>query len=297
MFPELTDEQRDQLLRLGPRWNDDISGHRAQVLELYTPLLKRAQKADRVVPDIRYGPHERQCLDIFAPDGAHGLPVVVFIHGGAFTRGKKSANGEIYDNVLHWFARRGFVGVNVEYRLAPDITYPDGARDIAAAISWLEARIEDYGGDPNHLFIIGHSAGGSHLATYLADPATDRTVSAGIRAVALISARLDVDTHPDNPNAVHVAAYFGDKPELFRQRSPMSHAGRIRVPTLVAIAEFENRFLDDYGRRFSELMATAGRTVELIEVAGHNHTSIAAHINAGDDTFATQLLRFFKASR
>lgn len=54
--------------------------------------------------------------------------MLAFVHGGAFTRGSKSVDGEIYDNVLYWFARQGFIGVNIEYRQAPVARFPRGFR-------------------------------------------------------------------------------------------------------------------------------------------------------------------------
>ena len=77
---------------------------------------------------LAYGAHARQVLDVFSPAGARAAPVMMFVHGGAFVRGDKRVTGELYENVLHWFARQGFVGVNIEYRLAPEAAYPGGAR-------------------------------------------------------------------------------------------------------------------------------------------------------------------------
>src|SRR5690606_32630774 len=120
-----------------------------------------------------YGGHPRQVLDVFAPAGARpsdGADVVVFIHGGAFIRGRKSIDGLIYDNVPAWFCRQGCVAVNVEYRLASDAPYPSGAEDLALAVLWLRANIARFGGSPDRIFLMGHSAGGTHVATLLFDP-------------------------------------------------------------------------------------------------------------------------------
>ncbi|WP_350356967.1 alpha/beta hydrolase, partial [Escherichia coli] len=70
-----------------------------------------------------------------------------------------------------WCARQGYIGVNVEYRLAPEAHYPAGAEDVAMALAWLRAHARAHGGDPGLIVLIGHSAGGSHVASCLSDPA------------------------------------------------------------------------------------------------------------------------------
>ena len=117
--------------------------------------------------DIAYGPDPRQVLDVFASPGASGCDVLVFVHGGAFVRGAKQGPEGLYGNVLTWFARQGFVGVNIEYRLAPEAAYPGGAEDVGRAVSWVRENIAAHGGDPARIILFGHSAG-AHLAALLA---------------------------------------------------------------------------------------------------------------------------------
>ena len=134
------------------------------MLRAYGPVLERAPKAGiAVTRDIAYGSHARQVLDCFGPR-ARPCSVVVFVHGGAFVRGDKRLSSEVYDNVLYWFARQGFIGINIEYRLAPESQWPGGADDLALAIAWARAN-EPQGGDPGPIFAIGHSAGDTHVGT------------------------------------------------------------------------------------------------------------------------------------
>src|SRR5690349_17683608 len=133
----LSPADRQRLARLNGCWNDDIVRHRAQVLEIYEPLIRRADNtAIAVFPDIAYGADARQKLDVFVPCHANRRRVLVFVHGGAFTRGSKS-NGGFYDNLAYWFAHQGYVVVNVEYRLAPAAQFPAGAEDVGRAVGWV----------------------------------------------------------------------------------------------------------------------------------------------------------------
>jgi len=96
-----------------------------------------------------------QSLDIYAPPNATNLPVTIFVHGGAWARGDKSQVA----NLPAAFAREGFILVSVNYRLAPQVKFDAQAQDVAAAIGWVHRHAREYGGDPNQLFTMGHSAG------------------------------------------------------------------------------------------------------------------------------------------
>lgn len=292
----LSAADRQRLQEIGPRWNDDIVAHRKIVLDIYGPLAGRADKSGiKVVRDLAYGSDARQRLDVFVPKDATNAPVLMFVHGGAFTRGSKSVDGEIYDNVLYWFARQGFVGVNVEYRLAPQARFPAGAEDVADATRWVVRSIAAYGGDSQRLVLMGHSAGGSHVATYLLDPNIGLDPHPSVRAAVLISARLRLECRSDNPNARNVAEYCGHDSSVLDHRSAVTHAHRCRWPVFIGIAEFENRHLDVYGLEFAHAVANAcGRAPRIVQMPGHNHTSMVAHFNTGEEALGREILDFIR---
>lgn len=113
--------------------------------------------------DISYGPDPRQRLDVIAPRNGENLPVVIFWYGGSWTAGSKSE----YRFVGDALARQGIVTVLADYRLYPQVTFPAFEQDGANAVAWVERHIQDYRGDPAHIILMGHSAGG-HTAAYLA---------------------------------------------------------------------------------------------------------------------------------
>lgn len=290
------------LRRIGPRWAEDINAHRALVVEAYTPrLAANPLPGLRVTRDIAYGEHARQCLDVYqgreAQQPGAGLPIAVFVHGGAFLRGSKDSNAQVYGNVPRLFARHGFLGVNVEYRLAPEAPFPAGAQDLALALAWLRGHAAAFGGDARRILVIGHSAGGSHVASLLCDPRL-QPLAPPVAGAVLISARLRADARPDNPNAGGVRAYFGADEGRYEPDSPVTHAARLSVPTLVAVAEHENPWLDVYAMEFCHRVGLArGRSPQLAWVPEHNHTSIVAHLDAGDgdEGFGRQLLSFARS--
>jgi hypothetical protein len=171
------------LREIGPR----IEGQRTTAL--YAPLHpKEPYQNVSVTRDVKYGPHERHALDVFvSSQKGSGKPVVVFVHGGGFSRGAKSAPGSpFYDNVGLWAASKGFVGVTINYRLAPEFQFPSGIEDLTRVIAWLKSNIGSYGGDPAKIFLWGHSAGAAHTADYIAS-AANTGKSPGIAGAILTS--------------------------------------------------------------------------------------------------------------
>lgn len=288
---------RRRLAELGPIWGTDIRRHSDLVKELYAPLLAAAPRDGvEIVRDVAYGDHPRHRADLFRPRQPRaGNPVVLYFHGGAFVRGDKRTTEAIYDNVLIWFARQGYLGLNCEYRLAPEAPYPGGADDVARAVAWATAHVAHYGGNPRKLYLIGHSAGGTHVASYAFDPALGY-VGADVVALVLISARLRADRTAENPNADGVAAYFGDDHARYDVRSPVSHCEGSVLPVLIATAEFENPLLDVYGLELAYRMARHRRRApRFLCLQGHNHMSIVAHFNTDEDLLGNAILDFFDA--
>lgn len=289
----------DELLReVGPIWHRDIRRAGDRIKAAYLPLVMAAPREGvNIVSGISYGPHPRHVLDIYRPTASASAPVVIFVHGGAFVRGAKDINAAMYANVLTWFARQGCVGVNVEYRLAPDAAYPQGALDVAAACAWVFDHIRDFGGDPRSICLIGHSAGGTHAATFACDPrlAAQRR---DVCCLVLVSARLRADTLPENPNAAGVRAYFGHDATCYDTYAPMMHARHLELPVFIVNAQYENPRLDMYAVEFAHRIALArGVAPRHMTIADHNHVSVMAHFNSGESLLGEQILDFFAAAR
>ena len=171
----LPDAIQKKLAEINPLYQSDIRKYGPETIELFTPLLATAPKDGvSVTADQAYGADPQQTLDVFEPrgakDGAKDLPVVVFVHGGALTSGDKNENKEVHANVLYYFARHQFLGVNANYRLAPKYVYPAAAQDIGSVVAWLKENARRFGGDPQRIYLIGRSTGALHVATWAFDP-------------------------------------------------------------------------------------------------------------------------------
>ncbi len=107
-------------------------------------------------------------LDIYAPEDASGLPVLMMVHGGGWSIGDK-ANRSLADTKPRYFCDNGYIYVSINYRLSPAVQHPAHIEDVAAAYAWLTGNVANYGGDPEHISIMGHSAGAQLVALLATD--------------------------------------------------------------------------------------------------------------------------------
>ncbi len=289
----IPEDLRRQMAEVGPKWATNVPGHVKQMIDAFSAVLARCPKdgvsSKRELP---YGTHERQVLDVYSPANAKGAPVVVFVHGGAFTDGEKDRSAEVYSNVCIWFARHGIVGINMEYRSAPTAQYPAGTEDVKLACQWVEKNAASLGVDMQRLFVFGHSAGAAHSAAY-AYGAPGSEGGPKVAGSIVVSGRVRADNLPTNPNARKVEAYYGTDASLFEERSALHLAGRDSAPTFIAIAEYENPLLDVYCLELAHRLGQAkGKAPRFMQLWGHNHSSIIAHLNTAEDALGKALVEF-----
>ena len=206
------------------------------VLRLVSTLACLQTELKRDIPYAEPA-HERQVLDVHAPKDAKGLPVVFWIHGGGWQTGDKSQVRE----KPRAFVERGFVFVSTNYRLLPHVEMETIFRDVAKALGWVHKNIAAHGGDPNRLFVMGHSAGAQLAALICID---DRYLKAeGVPFSALKGCvPVDGDTY-DIPAMIETAETrlrvhgepmpkfghrikFGNDPEKHRDYSAVTHVAK-----------------------------------------------------------------------
>lgn len=177
---------------------------------------------DRRIDDVAYGTHQRQKLDICVPSD-RGRPIAVFFPGGGMTGGDKS----LYAHIPAFFARKGYVGVAANYRLAPEFLFPCGAQDVAGAIDWLAENPDVHGGDPRRILIVAQSAGAVHAASTIFDKRFHPRQYGSIRAAVLMSGVYKISPDYEGGN---INLYFGDDPVECKTvlRSIMSTKDRCR---------------------------------------------------------------------
>lgn len=139
---------------------------------------------------IAFADGERMKLDVYGPENPVGpSPVIMFIYGGAWDHGDRGG----YEFAGRAFAANGFVTVVPDYRLFPEVRYPDFLEDNAAAVKWIEDNIASYGGDTKRFYLVGHSAGAYNAVMLGIDKSflRDYGVTMPIQAIAAISGPYD----------------------------------------------------------------------------------------------------------
>jgi acetyl esterase/lipase len=289
-----------RLEEIGPGWGKDIRGNVAITQELYTPLLRAAPRDNvEITRDLPYGADARHRLDIFKPAKPGDGTVVVFLHGGAYVAGDRNVNEEIYGNVPLYFAQQGMVGVNATYRLAPDATWPAAAEVVKSLVLWLKGNIARYGGDPNRIYLIGHSAGATHVATYLFHDKLRPAEGPGIAGAVLMSGRYHFDPSPTDPNLKNFQAYFGTDASRYPDMSPITHVGDApKVPLFLVIAEYDNPDLDTQGAMLLAALCKRDRTCpRFTRMDKHNHLSMVYQFNTADEYMGREVLEFIHRGR
>jgi len=263
-----------------------------ETAELYIPLhTTEPYFGVAVQRDLSYGPAERNILDVFtSPDPGSGKPVMVFVHGGGFIRGAKRLEGTpFYDNIALWAVGESMVGVTVNYRLAPDHQWPSGIEDMRAIVDWLKANIAKYGGDPEKIFLWGHSAGAAHVGDYLAaEVRQDRTP--GIAGGILTSGFFELG------NEVSVwSAYYGNDVSKYLDRSALPALAESPVPILANDAELDPEIFTDETRKLVDARKAAGTPVQYVHLSDHSHISETYAVGTDDHSLSDPIKDFVRA--
>lgn len=247
--------------------------------------------AVRITRDHQYGPDPRNRLDVFARGGVARATVLVFVHGGGFVMGDKTTPGSpFYDNFGLWAARQDCIGVTLTYRLAPTHRWPCGPADIAAAMAWLRANIGAHGGDPQSIILMGQSAGGAHVAAYVALPRFHADGSPGIAGAVMMSGIYDAVSHPASQFS---NAYYGEGAELRAEARCIDGLVESRLPLLFTVSELDPPDFHDQAARLARAWHERRASCPPLEyLAGHNHLTPAQSLGSTEEQMAQRLSDF-----
>ncbi|RJR32370.1 MAG: alpha/beta hydrolase [Desulfobacteraceae bacterium] len=234
----------------------------------------------RVYRDLEYvqNGHPRQKLDLYVPEKAEGpLPLIVWIHGGAWKHGSKSGCLP-----LPW-AGKGYVVASIGYRLCQDALFPAQIEDCKAAVRWLRRHAEIYKIDPDRVVAWGGSAGG-HLASLLGTSADSAEWEQGepagssrVQAVIDWYGRADltpVCTDPswaDSPTADLLGGSGRAVSDLARKASPILHVSKDDPPFLIMHGDKDELVPLNQSRKFATALKEAGVAANLVVLRGSGH--------------------------
>jgi acetyl esterase/lipase len=272
-------------------------------------LCSSASAADTLRPtksDIAYADpaDPLQMLDVYAPTGAKHLPVVVWIHGGGWETGDKKVMG----HKPQAFLEKGMVFVSVNYRLLPKVAMLDIFHDVAKSVGWVHQHIAEYGGDPNRLLIMGHSAGAQLAALMCTD---DRYLKAeGVSFASLKGCvPVDGDTY-DVPAIIETGETrrrvhgqpqptfghrekFGNDPAKHLDYSAVTHVTKDKgIPPFLILYIADHPDTTAQAQRLNAVLKDAGVSSKLFGAQNTKHTKLNADLGLEGDPATAAVYEF-----
>jgi arylformamidase len=265
--------------------------------------------AQPVARDVPYAPapaHQRQVLDVYAPAGARGLPVVYWIHGGGWQTGDK---GQVALKPQA-FTAAGLVFVSINHRLWPSVEMGDIIRDVAKGLRWVHDHVAEYGGDPTRVLVMGHSSGGQLAAIVCTD---DRYLKAEGLTLSMIKGCVPVDADTfDIPAIIEVAEVrarahgfplptsghrqkFGNDPVKHRDYSAVTHvAANKAIPPFLIMHVAGHPDTSAQAQRFRAALERAGVAVTVFGARESTHNMINDNIGKTGEPGSDAVFAFVK---
>jgi triacylglycerol lipase len=254
--------------------------------KVFAPLHKPLPADLKITRDLEFGKDPLQKLDIFTSGAGTGKPILIYVHGGGFTRGDKHRPGEfMYDNVMAWAVQNGMVGAQLNYRLAPKDMYPAANDDVAAGVKYVREHAREYGGDPSKIVVWGHSAGASLVGIFVSHPEFLKA-SGGTLAAAIMTSG-GYEFKGKNP-------YLGEDPAKLAERSSVEGLKKTSIPLLFTRAEWDPENQMKQGDMIHKVLCDAGKCPEFKLMQGHNHMSQVYSVGTTEKQMTDFLLPFIR---
>jgi arylformamidase len=265
------------------------------------PLAKwragAAAKADR---EISYGSDPKQKLDYWRAPGTNRPPIIIFIHGGGWSIGDKAQGAGTKSSFYNGL---GFAFASVNYRLVPNVTPDDQAKDVAAAIAHLRSNARRLGFDPNRVYLMGHSAG-AHLAA-LVSANTRYLDGAGVPLSAISGTILldgaGYDVVKQMPKAAMIKrlgdkyeAAFTTDPAVQAKLSPITYTNAPNSPRWLILHVASRKDATDQSQALGRALASAGAAASVKAVPNSNHMSINQDAGKAGTIVGNEISAFIK---
>lgn len=253
------------------------------------PAKEAGPPAVETIKDVAYYESKdadpvRHKLDLYLPKGQKDFPVLLFVHGGTWKSGKKDQYGAFGEV----FARNGVGTVIINYRLSPAVQHPGHEQDVARAFAWTVRNIAKYGGNPDQIFISGHSAGG-HLAALLATAesylAAEKLSLDRIKGVIAISGIYVI-------GGTRLNQAFGEDPKVHEEASPLRHVKAGLPPFLIVYGDKDFAGLDKLAESMGKALKDAKDPVTIMKIDGRDHYTIIRSMVKEDDPVTQATLQF-----
>jgi acetyl esterase/lipase len=236
-----------------------------------------------------------ESLDLYLPSKAKNSPVLVYIHGGGWQRGDKKA----VESKATFYGSQGWIVASVNYRLVPDGKHPNNVQDVANAIAWVHTHAAEHGGDPERIFVMGHSAG-AHLAALVATG--EKWLEKSGKSLSVVKGVVELDTQAlDVVRMIHEAnspvyeQAFGSDEATLRDASPMEHVSKGKsIPAFLLVVAGGVRAKISQTNSFQEKLRAADVRCDFIQAPEHDHGSLNHAMGVVGDKTHEAVWKFLK---
>ena len=245
--------------------------------------------------DLTYNGQDR--LDVYP--ASSGAPVVIWVHGGGWSIGDKKNVGMKAKSCQE----RGYLMVSVNYTLMPKADYREQAQDVAQAVAWVRGNISKYGGDPNKIVLMGHSAG-AHLAALVGPDesflATQNLTLSCLKGVVLLDgAAYDVPLQLKSATRKRqrdmYLSVFGPALEGQKAASPIEHvkAGK-GIPPFLLIPVERRADSTQQANLLSQALAASGVSARVCPAPNKTHETLNKELGQAGDPPTDQVFQFIQ---
>ena len=256
-------------------------------------LLSCSSKKHRNVSSLTETSKKSPSLNIFVPKkkSTKPYPVLLFVHGGNWDGGDKN----LYSLIGRRFAKKGILFIAVGYTLSPDADYDKMTSQIAEAINWTLTNISSYGGNPDQLFLTGHSAGGHLVALACMKPkysvAQQRIAGIILNDAAGLDMHHYLQSHPPTEQNHYLTTWTND-PQIWEEASPINYVSAENPPFMVYLGTKTYRSIKTSNERFLRALKPY-KDVQPIKI-DKNHVAMITQYFNGRSKRYHEIIEFIK---
>jgi arylformamidase len=276
VFLNYTQEQLDRAYDQSA-WAPQMAELEAQDGEASAAILQRMRPRTE-----QYGPSEAELVDIFAPTGARDAAVLVFIHGGAWTRNSRRDVSYPASTVVE----RGALYLAPDFGSLKTARLPELVENCRRVLAWAVRNSPSFGGDPNRIFLSGHSAGAHLAACALITNWSERSVAAdAIKGAMLMSGMYDLYPVMLSSRSTYLKITAEEEAAF----SPMRHLDRIACPIAIVSADQDSPEFKRQSAVFADALEGMGRLASRTGLFNTNHFQEMKQLGYADSTVSRML--------